>query len=659
MKIIRIEMNNFMPFRGDHFIDFPQDEFQNVMLIRGENERGKTSIMNAIRWGFYGSAVGRNFQKIEMPLLVNRVSANDGDWTLMVSITFCEGDHTFTLIREAQKKPLVHIPTSTEDFNTTVTLLKNGDVVQGNLVDKEISQIAPEQVSQFFLFDGESLNRYEELLSDNTDQVKRIKTAIEQVLGVPALVNGRSDLKVILANAQNQQAQALGQMQAAAHLTANQQTWSTELAAAESDRESINAYYSTTRQEIAELEQVVNNSEASFVAKSNLDAARAEVTRCNEIIVKNQSERLSVISNAWLDVLEIKLRSKIAILTEMEKETSATITARALIKRQFDALNASLNSGECSVCHQPIIDEYQHQLKLELAGIADPVDNIEDEYRLKKITVQLEKIRAIQGADAKNRILQYDGDIAAAQVSLQVALNKKTQYEIILEGQNLGDLNSKRSALKNHYRLQGQQQSQIKSCEDRIAKARVELTGVQTSINALDPDGNNIAISRYKLVSDLHDLFYSAIERLRDTLRTRVAERANEAFLTMTNQAAYQGLRINENYGLSIVDGNGQTVTQPAAGASQLVALSLIDGLNRTGRAVGPIIMDTPFARLDMVHRQNVLNYLPTVSSQFVVLVHSGEIGVATDLGNIKARVGVEYSIEAISENESKLVRNL
>lgn len=125
----------------------------------------------------------------------------------------------------------------------------------------------------------------------------------------------------------------------------------------------------------------------------------------------------------------------------------------------------------------------------------------------------------------------------------------------------------------------------------------------------------------------------------------------------MTTQKAYRGLEINQNYGLSIVDSSGRDVSLRSAGAEQVVALSLIDGLNRTGRAAGPIIMDTPFGRLDLRHRDNILAYLPNVASQFVLLVHSGEIRPETDLTAIRARIGAVYEIREISETQSRIER--
>ena len=71
MKIEKLIINNFMPYKGDQIIEFPLHETQNVMLLFGDNMRGKTSFLNAIRWCFYGIALGRHLREIPRINLVN------------------------------------------------------------------------------------------------------------------------------------------------------------------------------------------------------------------------------------------------------------------------------------------------------------------------------------------------------------------------------------------------------------------------------------------------------------------------------------------------------------------------------------------------------------------------------------------------------------
>ena len=59
--------------------------------------------------------------------------------------------------------------------------------------------------------------------------------------------------------------------------------------------------------------------------------------------------------------------------------------------------------------------------------------------------------------------------------------------------------------------------------------------------------------------------------------------------------------------------------------AEQKVALALINGLNRTGKNPGPVIMDTP-GTPDKTHRRRIFTYMPTSCTQLVLFVHSGEL---------------------------------
>src|SRR5690606_10266802 len=100
-----------------------------------------------------------------------------------------------------------------------------------------------------------------------------------------------------------------------------------------------------------------------------------------------------------------------------------------------------------------------------------------------------------------------------------------------------------------------------------------------------------------ELATSVERIFAESIDTLREKLRMHVQERASEAFRSLTTQRAYTGLQINSNFGLQIIDERGSPVTIRSAGAEQVVALSLIDGLARTGRSAGPVVMDTPFGR--------------------------------------------------------------
>ena len=57
MQIREFSIKNFMPFKDEVKIKFPDDYSKNVIIIFGDNMKGKTSILNAIRWIVYGKAL--------------------------------------------------------------------------------------------------------------------------------------------------------------------------------------------------------------------------------------------------------------------------------------------------------------------------------------------------------------------------------------------------------------------------------------------------------------------------------------------------------------------------------------------------------------------------------------------------------------------------
>lgn len=73
------------------------------------------------------------------------------------------------------------------------------------------------------------------------------------------------------------------------------------------------------------------------------------------------------------------------------------------------------------------------------------------------------------------------------------------------------------------------------------------------------------------------------------------------------------------------MDENGVEVTGHSAGYEHLVALSLIAALQRSSPVRGPVVMDSPFGRLDHGHTRKSVAALPQIAEQVVLLAFEGE----------------------------------
>lgn len=658
MKLIRLTMKNFMPYKDQAVIEFPKDESRNVMLVFGDNMRGKTSLLNALRWGFYEKALGRHSRQIPLFDIVNKDALLEDDWCVEVFVEFEANGDIFELRRTADRRSQVVRPTRSEDLQTSVLLKKNGSVVAGNQVDYELDQVAPEQTSRFFLFDGELLQEYEELLFEGSEQGRQIKDAIEQALGVPTLVRGRDGLSTILKSASRAQIKALAHISGLKARALLADSLNEKLEAFEVDQKYILGSISTIREERENLQDEIEAAATVLALKSKLDTAREERKESQATIERKHAERHQVLASAWKDMFDARLGEKKKGLREEQRRITGDIKKISRIEADIDRLRELIDNVSCPTCHQPVTGPIREDLSTTLVQMKAKLMTQKDvSVRLNDISAQLGNLEKIRGSAAGERLAQIEKDINLAQIKLQKAENEIAEIENKIDEQDATEIARKRSRIVDLFKEEGKLDDNLSSVRTNIRKVNEELAIARKAIEGVASARADKSTTKVTLTSDLEKVFLASIEKLRDRLRGRVQQLASDAFREMTTQQAYRGLQINDNYGLSILDSQGRTVSMRSAGAEQIVALSLIDGLNRTGRSAGPVVMDTPFGRLDPKHRNNILCYLPTVTTQFVLFVHGGEIRRETDLEAIKDRVGEVYQLVEVSETQTKIER--
>jgi len=658
MKLHSLTTHNFMPYKGEMKLTFPQDEQRNVMIILGDNMRGKTSLLNAIRWGFYGEAVGRHSHPIPLQEIVNKDAALADDWRVEVHVKFDANGHAYDLRRVAERRQMVATPTKPEDFIQSIHLTRDGSTVSGGQVEAEIGLIAPKQISRFFLFDGELLQEYETLLIEDSQQGQQIKEAIEQVLGVPALTNGRVDIQTILKQAQKRQNTDLKQIAGLEKQAERQADLTGKIDVIDRDMEDLSARLKKVREERTVLDDEVEAAQSVIGAKGKLDAMLEEQKVLIENCEQKEAERLDLLSGAWKDLLDVQIQMRRDQLERKRKELMDSIKKRSGLAQKVSDLQHLLDTRKCPTCEQILSNERRSQIGEALGKAETDLQSIDDSSAaLQDISGQINALSKIHGINAKDRLSQAEKDLQSYNVRLTQVENGIEKLRDMISGYDTAEIARKRVLLNEKIREEDRLQVDIKD-QDAERKELVDGLAVsQKAIEGLTKDRTQRSTVKVTLCSNLERVFSESIEQLRDRLRKRVEELANDAFRQMTTQKSYRGLEINNNYGLQIVDASGRHVAVRSAGAEQIVALSLIDGLNRTGRGAGPIIMDTPFGRLDLNHRANILSYLPSVTSQFVLLVHSGEIRKETDLAVIAERIGAVYEIKEISSTHSRLER--
>ena len=181
----------------------------------------------------------------------------------------------------------------------------------------------------------------------------------------------------------------------------------------------------------------------------------------------------------------------------------------------------------------------------------------------------------------------------------------------------------------------GPRLNEIATQQQSLARSLARLPGPQPSLTA-----------ESQFFQYVRALLFRTIARYQDRTREEVQKTASEMFVKLVHDPqGYKGLRIGSDYRVDLLEADGNAI-ETSEGGNQLVALSLIGALKQAAVRAGPVVLDSPLARLDKRHRENVLQkWVPSLGSQVVLLVQSGELTRQEAHRIMGNTIGREYRI--------------
>lgn len=658
MQLIKLSINNFMPYKGETVLEFPNDNTKNTLVVFGDNMRGKTSLLNAIRWALYGKAIDRHSKIIPLQKLINIEAAREDDWVMESRLKFSVNNDVYDLTRIAKKQDLVSTPNSPNDFRVEVFLSINNNRQMGDKVEEIINQVLPEEISRFFLFDGELLQEYEQLLIEDSDQGKKIKMAIEQAMGVPYITNSVNDLtkaKSEFSTELNKNAAKEIGLRAIVKIIDD---LGVKKNSEEQNLQSLTQQLEENKSNLDRIDTQISDLDKLSGEAKNLSMAESNLKQKNIDLQDKEKVQKKLLSDFWRDLIRQKLLLEKQKLEDEEKIIFDTIQKKAKLSVDVENLKQYLSENKCPTCQQTKAIHDEHAKEEELSIKVSELSSLGvDDDGYTSIKSKLKKIDAVLSKTVQGEYSQLKNDCTEINIQITKLDREIETHKDNLNGHDHNEIMKKR---KERDRLVIELKlikDKIDVSEKEINKTDRDISVESTKIKNDSSQKGNILGTKLELLESLIKVFEKSKERLRDRFKTEVEKNATQTFLQLSTQETYQGLAINNNYGLSIVDSQGQNVPLRSAGAEQIVALSLIDGLSKASRSKGPIVMDTPFGRLDTKHRKNILKFLPNSANQLVLFVHDGEIRGDDDLMPIISRIYARYKIVEVSQFHSRLER--
>lgn len=634
----RIEILNLFSYRQAAFDLSGPTHGRNIALISGRNGYGKTSFLNAIKLVFVGPNVdlcravqrGRELKPKEYVLglgeewlgIMNRQARRLGETRCEIRIRWSEPDGPVEALRRWDL--------SGGTYQETLELDRLGESrrhLAGDDAQAFLSERLPEDYLSYFFYDGEQIQQLAEAArAQQIEQMERllniskIETLLEYLDKVAK--SWRS------AAAPADQRYRLRQLE-------------TELAAIESKDAAVGESAQDLERERDELERLSREEDRYLddrrTAAGDEGRLKSEVTRLEAELESGQvSLAESLIPVAPLLVNLVPVRAAIEALDRIvhsEAGSQAQALQAVLQDLPHDLFDKPPQSSP------PLTDGqrrfYRNRLEgLLTAFIPSPEDFLDGPLHLDSGHAR-ELLALFQHfAQADQERLDRAGDLRTltqtkrrlGEVSERLddlsGLSAEEQQELRRRKAVNDDRKKRIGAIETELKVLGRQQQDLQ--RDREQKAK-EIRDQERQVRLGEQVGRKV--ERAQAARDFFVAYKSALRASkREALEAAVSQRFGEL---MTSHGMIRTIQVDDHFRLHFLDREDEPVAMGAlsAGMKQLMATALLWGLKEVSGKQVPLVIDTPLARIDRAHQENLLTrYYPFAGEQVIVLPTDAEL---------------------------------
>jgi DNA sulfur modification protein DndD len=628
MWLEEITLKDFRCFYGEHNIEFSLNPEKNVTLIHGESGVGKTTLLNALLWCFYGETTAK-FEKSDD--LINYDARAEGRLYAYVEVLFEHNKNRYRARRNTRRNA------SERDF--TIMRIDDGHHRELPNPDTFINTVIPKGMASHFLFDGEHAEVF--LGEDNR---ARIRNAVQDILGCSLIKTAISDL-IDAATYYRKQMPTSKDTASIKEISSRIDVLAIQIQSAIEARDRMAGEIEIIDQQIADIDDKLRISGAAKQLQARRDKATTELTRARNRESEAQDELLR-----WLgDNGRFLVSKRITELTMEhlnQQETKGRLPSpyneefvTDLLQLKKCICGADLKEG--SPAYEAVKSLLQRAANATLRSRVGKV-----RARLSELRLEREKSPARLEAANKRRAEARD-DISRHEKDLQEISEQLSGINF----DEIGERETKRNELR---KLVNQKREQIGNFSTEIKNAENEKKNSEYELKKLAEEdiGSRIFGRRYALCETLKGRLERELLEEEKEARS-VLRHSIKKILDKTSRKTFR-MKMTDDYGISLVNDAG-TQLPKSSGENQLLGLAFTAALVEFARirqnaedyrllrgTVAPLVLDSPFGQLDEEYRKTTAQYVPQMAGQVILLVTKtqGSDGVIEAL---EGRIGEEY----------------
>lgn len=633
MKLDYIILENFRQYYGRQQLSFSQDPHRNVTIVSGKNGAGKTNLFLALNWCLYGEGVPNLIELISKEAISQ---AQIGD-TIQTSIqlTFVHDSERYSISRSLTAvKQLTDSIVLSNPVDFTMLRMRWGSS-KTELVDNPIGRmnvILPSNVRTYFLFDGEKIDNFAK-----PEAKDEVRYAIYNVLKLETLKRGQKHLEDVASEyRRDAKRSSAGKLR---ELMERQEQLYTEKEQKLKRKEEIDREVKLAHSQMVSIDKELMKLPDASSLQQQRSQIEHELEKCQNDTDEQVKEIREITNSSIMLVALPAIEKTLTILNEKRQRGEIPSNIRQqfiqdLIDHQQCICGRPVESG--SLAYHKLVamknstlpgsfeDDVLNTLAAlrPLADIIDPQQN-----RLDKALRRY--------AELRERSAALYGPLS----DLNIRLKDSPQEDI-------SRLDSKRREFLTSIERLSSEQGRIETRLEDISK---ELPQLQRLIEEAERDEvkDRLLTKKAKLAQYAADAIEDVYQRFAETMRLQIEKKTNEIFkLLISKVNHFRYVQLGDDYQLEVFD-RYQTTSRStlSAGERQVLSLSFITAMARTSEEEAPLVMDTPFGRLDELHRESITEHLPDLADQLVLFVTDSELAGKAQV-NLRSRVGATYHLD-------------
>ncbi|MDD3453635.1 MAG: AAA family ATPase [Bacilli bacterium] len=639
----KMNLINFRQFKGNTEIVFSTDNVRNVTVITGDNGSGKTTLLQAFNWCLYGQL------KLDSPdKLINEEvfsSINVGEKARVeVEIEFEHLKKVYTCrnyidyIRNTEGK----VNKIDEDQLFTITDPSSGETKRTN--QNSIREIFPSDLSSYFLFDGE---RMQNLVDNQRIGKKDLSNAVKNLLGLDVLENSKYHLQKVKKEFEAEFVSDKSSRLEQINLELQKIDDSIEIEAANKEK------YENELMEYEIKQSEIDKILKSYSGLKELQSKRIEYSKQMERIIQEiEVQKNDIFKSFGFASSNLFLGSSFKKVTE--KLSKSDLKDKGIEGINGPAVDYLLERGLC-ICGCNLEAGTESRKKLEqLKEFLPPASY---STLLKGLEVSINNATENNERYYDNFNKSYDryNNLINQKDLLTNRINDNEKLIADAGDKDLNEFNQAYIDYRNRIAYKNQSigscKAQIENYNEKLRRLEDERSKITVTSNINDSVQFKVDVCE-KLIAEITKRLARKEKEVKEEMQLKTSELLSK-MLNSNKQIIIEddyNFTVTDEYHTSILSEGEKIVTSFAfVGSIISVAKNILE---QEDDSKFTLVMDAPFAKLDLTHRKNVTNYIPLLTDQIILFSADSQWDNVVE-NSLIGKIGLMYNINKIKSGFS------